>query len=117
MKKDPKVFLVHILESIEAIEEYLQGVSEETFHVSREKQDLAVRRLEIIGEASKNIPDDFRNSHPDIPWKRMSGMRDMIAHQYFGINYNIVWDTVKNQLPSLKAQIKEMLKLSFPDHS
>ena len=78
MKKDPQIFLTHILESIEAIEEYLQGVSEETFYNSREKQDLAVRRLEIIGEAAKNIPDEFKKQHVALPWKQMTGMRDVL---------------------------------------
>ena len=109
MKKDPNIFLTHILESIDAIEEYLDGVTEEKFHTSREKQDLIVRRLEIIGEAAKNIPEDFRKQHDTIPWKKMTGMRDVMIHQYFGINYKIVWDTVTNILPPLRKQIEQLL--------
>ncbi len=110
MKKNPTIFLTHILESINYIEQYLQGVTEERFHTSVEKQDLIVRRLEIIGEAAKNLPQEFREKHPTIPWKRMAGMRDVISHQYFGINYNIVWKTIIQFLPSLKEEITKILK-------
>ena len=109
MRKDPSIFLKHILESIDAIEEYLEQVDEEKFYTSREKQDLIIRRLEIIGEAAKNIPEDFRKQHDNIPWKKMAGMRDVIIHQYFGINYKIVWDTVAKTLPLLKKQIMQVL--------
>lgn len=110
MKKDPSIFLHHIMESISLIETYLQGVTEKQFHTSTEKQDLVVRRLEIIGEAAKNLPPEFKKKHPYIPWKDMAGMRDIIAHKYFGINFNTVWDTVQNLLPTLKIQIVELSK-------
>jgi uncharacterized protein with HEPN domain len=112
MKKDPAIFLHHILESINLIQTYLQGVTEEQFHTSTEKQDLVVRRLEIIGEAAKNLPAEFKKKYPNIPWKDMAGMRDIIAHQYFGINFNTVWDTVQNLLPPLKIQIKDLISLA-----
>ncbi len=115
MKKDPVIFLQHILESIEAIETYLQRVSQEAFHGLPEKQDSVVRRLEIIGEATKNLPEDFRKKYPDIPWKRMAGMRDVIIHQYFGINFKRVWETATQLLPLLKNQIKEVLSEYIPE--
>jgi len=87
----------------------LEGVDEEEFYTSREKQDLIIRRLEIIGEAAKNIPEDFRKQHDNIPWKKMAGMRDVIIHQYFGINYKIVWDTIGKTLPLIKKQIIQVL--------
>jgi uncharacterized protein with HEPN domain len=110
MMKKPIIFLTHILESINLIEMYLQGVTEEHFYASTEKQDLVARRLEIIGEAAKNIPDEFRRKYPDIPWKRISGMRDIIIHQYFSINFARVWDTVVNALPLLKKQIEQIIR-------
>ncbi len=113
MKKESTIFLTHILESINLIETYLQGVTKERFHTSVEKQDLVVRRLEIIGEATKNLSNEFREKNPTIPWKRMAGMRDIIAHHYFGINYNRVWETVVQLLPPLKQQIKEILQLQI----
>ena len=115
MKKDPIVYLTHILESINLIETYLQGVTEEYFHASIEKQDLVVRRLEIIGEATKNLPDEFRKMHSDIPWKSIAGLRDVVIHQYFGINFNRIWDTVVNLLPILKKQIEQLIREYSPE--
>ena len=110
MKKDLTVFLKHILESTSRIENYLQGVNEDSFYASTEKQDMVVRRLEIIGEATKNLPNEFREKYPEVAWKDMAGMRDVIVHQYFDINYKRVWDTAKNFLPPLKMKIQEILE-------
>ncbi len=110
MIKEPTIFLTHILESINLLEKYLEGVTEDEFHASTEKQDLAVRRIEIIGEAAKNIPDAFKSQYPDIPWKKMAGMRDVLIHQYFGINMNRVWETATQFTPPLKAQIQKILQ-------
>lgn len=108
MTKDPTFFLEHILESISKIEKYLEGVTEEQFANSDEKQDLVTRRIEIIGEATKNIPEDYRQTHPEIPWKKMAGMRDVVIHQYYNVDYRAVWDTIK-LLPDLKANIEKLL--------
>lgn len=109
-EKDPKVFLTHILESITLLEEYLYGVTEEQFHISPDKQDLAVRRIEVIGEAVKNIPETFKKNHPDIPWQDISDMRNVLIHEYFDIDYNIVWKTATQFIPPLKEQIQAFLK-------
>jgi len=114
MKKEPIVFLTHILESINLIEMYVQGVTEEYFYTSTEKQDLVVRRLEIIGEATKNLPAEFRKKHSDVPWKSIAGLRDVIIHQYFGIEYDVIWDTVVNLLPILKKQIEQLIREYSP---
>ncbi len=112
MKKDPEVYLTHILDSINLLERYLQGVTESQFYSSEEKQDLAVRRIEVIGEATKNIPDFFKENYPAIPWKRMAGMRDVLIHQYDDIDMKIVWKTITQFVPELKKQIGTLLKNS-----
>lgn len=109
MKKGPSIYLKHILESIILLERYLEGVTEKRFTSSKEKQDLAIRRLEIIGEATKNIPFEFREKHPEIPWKRMAGMRDILIHEYFEVDYLLVWKTIKKFIPPLKKQIQTLL--------
>ena len=112
MNKDYTVFLKHILESIESIEEYVKDISEEDFLKSQEKQDAVVRRLEIIGEAVRNLPDDFKEQYPDIAWNKAMGTRNILIHNYFGIDLRIVWDTVTKSLSEFKEQIKEVLKTS-----
>lgn len=109
MDKDSTVFLKHILESIEAIEEYTRGLSEEEFCNSREKQDAVLRRLEVIGEAVRNLPDDFKKQHPEVAWNKAMATRNILIHQYFGVDLKIVWDTVVESLPVFKEQIKKLL--------
>lgn len=110
MKKDPTVYLSHILESITLLEKYLEGVTEEQFYNSDEKKDLAVRRIEVIGEATKNITGELRQHYPDIPWKRMAGIRDVLIHDYDDVDYKIVWETVTIFIPHLKKQIMQILQ-------
>lgn len=110
MEKDPKIFLGHILESIELIEEYTAGISKAEFSKSGQRVDAVTRRIEIIGEATKNLPADFRATAIHIPWRQMTGMRDNLVHEYFGIDYDEVWKTVKEDLPELKKEIKKLLK-------
>ncbi len=107
-KKDPIIFLKHILESIETIEKYSKNLSEKTFLKSSEKQDSIVRRLEIIGEAVKNLPEEFKIEHPDIEWNKIMGTRNILIHHYFGIDLEIVWDTVVKSLPEFKKKIEEL---------
>ena len=94
MKKDTSVFLKHILESIEYIESYVKDWSEKDFLDSVEKQDAVIRRLEILGEAVKNLPEEFREEHSDIEWNKAMATRNILVHHYFGIDLKIIWDTV-----------------------
>lgn len=110
MKKDPHVYLIHILKSIEAIEKYLQRVSKEDFLESEEKQDLITRRLEVIGEAARQISEEFKRQHPEVPWRDIGDMRNVLIHVYFDIDYTIVWKTATALVPQLKIQIETLLK-------
>jgi len=110
MTKDHKLYLNHILESIVLLEKYFTGVTKEQFDDSDEKHDLAVRRLEVIGEAARNIPEDFKKQHPDIPWRDIGDMRNVLIHEYFDVDYDIVWKTYTQFIPPLKKQIEEILQ-------
>ena len=112
MKKDPKIFLQHILESIEAVEQHIKGLTKEDFFKSVKTQDAVIRRLEIIGEATKNLPNDYKEAHPDVSWHKAMAMRNILIHEYFGIELNIVWDTATKTLPEFKEQIEGLPEMS-----
>ena len=84
--------------------------SKEAFFENPEKQDAVIRRLEIIGEAVKNLPFQIRDQYPEVPWKRISGMRDVLIHQYFGITLNLIWGVVQHEVPELKRNIQMIKK-------
>ena len=107
-KRDTKIYLKDILESIELIENYTKDVEEEKFYKDFQVQDSVMRRLEIIGEAVKNIPKNFRDKVPEISWREIAGMRDILTHEYFGINLRRIWKVIKNDLPILKEKIKNL---------
>lgn len=110
MKKDPLVFIGHILESIEKIEKYTKNLTKEKLTKDEKIQDAIIRRIEVIGEAAKNMPNDFRNEHLEVEWSEIIRTRDKITHHYFGVDLDIVWDIVKRDLPDLKKKIQAILK-------
>ena len=109
MKKEPLVFVEHILESIKDVESFIRGVPKKSFMKNKEKQSAVVRQIEIIGEASKNIPENFKDKYSHISWKEIIGARDKIIHHYFGIDLEIVWEIITINLPELKKQVEEIL--------
>lgn len=110
MEKDNQVFLEHILESIEFIENYVDGLGDDDFFNSTEKQDAIIRRLEIIGEAARNLADNFKTANAHIPWRDIADFRNVLIHEYFGVDKEKVWAVIKKDLPGLKKEIKALLK-------
>jgi len=108
-KRKPDVYLQDILESSEHIQRFLDGVSEDEFHENVEKQDAVLRRLEIIGEAVKHLPDEIRENHPDVPWRQIAGMRDIIMHEYFGVTLEMIWVVSTEDILDLKENVEKIL--------
>lgn len=112
MQRDYKLYLNDIIEAINRIELYISKMDIDEFSNNKLYQDAVIRNLEIIGEAVKNIPDSFRVKYSEIEWKKIAGLRDILAHSYFGIDIDIVWDILQNKIPELKEQINLILSNS-----
>ena len=110
MKRDFILFIKDILESIENIEDFVAGFSKEDFWDDKKTQDAVIRNIEIIGEAVKNIPEIIRQKYPNVEWKKIAGIRDILIHNYLGTDLEIVWGIIKNNLPKLKKEIKLIIK-------
>lgn len=110
MKREIKLFLEDIIEQIKLIENSINGIKKEEFLNNKELQDATVRRLEIIGEATKNIPENLRKKYSGIEWKKITGIRDIIIHTYFKLDLDLIWEVIKNKLLDLKEKIKKILQ-------
>lgn len=109
-KKDPKIFLEHIKESIEEIEKHIKNMSERNFMDDIKTQDAVIRRIEIIGEATRNLPVGFKKKNPEVEWKEIASMRNKLIHEYFGVDLELVWFVVNSDILKLKEQIKNLLE-------
>ena len=108
-KREYKDFLHDILDGVNDAESFVEGMTFVQFERDRKTLNAVVRSLEIIGEAAKNIPLTLREKYGEVPWKKMTGMRDKVIHAYFGVNTKTLWNTVKNDLPPLKQLVQKML--------
>jgi len=108
MPREYKAYFNDILEAIGKIEKYTANMTFDDFLHNELIQDAVVRNLEIIGEAVKNLPDDIKESYPEIEWRKIAGLRDILIHAYFGVDLEIVWDIVQNKIPELKEALKKI---------
>jgi len=110
MKRKVKLYIGDILENITLMEEIIGSMKYEKFIANTEKKYAVVRCIEIIGEAVKNVPESIRLPYPDIPWRKMAGMRDKVIHFYLGVDYGIVWQVATVDLPAIKPHFERIFK-------
>jgi len=109
MPRRPEVYLEDMLAAAQKVERYVAGLTREQLAEDSKTLDAVVRNLEVIGGAAKNVPEDTRAVHPEIEWRKMAGPRDILIHEYFGIDVEIIWDVVQHKLPGLATQVRRIL--------
>jgi len=109
MSRDYRLYLDDMREASEKVLRYTHDMDYEEFKLDEKTFDAVVRNLEVIGEAAKHIPDEVRERYPRVEWRRISGLRDMVVHEYFNADEDILWDVVRNRVPELLEQVKEIL--------
>lgn len=110
MSISPLELLCHILDETSFIQREVGSLQKDAFLQDEKTKRACVRSLEIIGEAAKKLPQDFKDNNPSVAWKSIAGMRDKLIHDYFGIDYEIVWDVVESKVPTLSKQIEKLLR-------
>lgn len=110
MRRDFSLYLDDIVEAIQQIRTYLADQDEEAFKKDRKTQDAVIRNLEVIGEAAGNLPEQIQKDEPEIDWRKITGLRNILIHKYFGINLPIVWDVVQTKLGPLEAVCRRLLE-------
>ena len=108
--RDYGLYLKDILAAMDSIEAFVGEMDLETFQADDKTSSAVIRKFEIIGEAARQIPEEIRQTYPQVPWKEMAGMPDRLIHFYFGVNYRLVWRTIKEDIPTAKLQIQRTLE-------
>lgn len=111
MPREYKLYLQDILEACGKIEEYTVDQGLESFKADSKTFDAVLRNLEIIGEAAKSVPEEVRSRNAQIDWKKIAGLRVILAHAYFGVDAEIIWDIIRNEMPSLRAEIEKLISV------
>ena len=109
MKRDITLYIGDIIENIDDAQRFIGGVTYESFIDDKKTVNAVIRSIEVIGEASKHIPSDIRAKRPDVPWKDMAGMRDKCIHDYVGIDFEVIWTAVKDELSAIRPKIQSLL--------
>jgi len=104
------LYLEDMLDSMKRIQTYIEGLDYEEFHKNSLVSDAVIRNFEVLGEASKNVPEEIKAKYPDIPWKEMYGLRNLVTHAYFGVDYEILWEIAKNHLPANRTELKKIIE-------
>ncbi|EKD37589.1 MAG: hypothetical protein ACD_75C01076G0003 [uncultured bacterium] len=110
MSRSTDLYIKDLLENMKDAEGFIQGMSYEQFGADKRTLNAVLRSIEVIGEATKNIPDEIRDRYPAVPWKEMAGMRDKLIHSYFGVDNEAVWLVVKDRIPSLRPVIEQIIQ-------
>jgi uncharacterized protein with HEPN domain len=103
--KDDKLYRIHISECIEKIEQYLNGVDLTAFHKETLLQDAVLRNLQVLAESTQRLSDDFKQHHKEIEWYKIAGLRNILVHDYLGIDLDTVWNIIQNELPTLRGKV------------
>lgn len=110
MRRDFRLYLDDILEAIHQIRTYMADMDEKAFTTDKKTQDAVIRNLEVIGEAAGHLPEHFQRAAPEIDWRKIKGLRNILIHQYFGINLPIIWDVIQNKLGPLDTTCRKLVK-------
>ncbi|MDI6751795.1 MAG: DUF86 domain-containing protein [bacterium] len=110
MKRDDNLFLQDILKASEYIQEFVEEIDFDQFLKDEKTSSAVIQKFEIIGEAAKNVPEFIKKKYPNVAWKDMAGMRNRLIHGYFGVDYFLVWDTIKSDIPKIISLISQILE-------